>query len=325
MADSHRLSPHEMARHFLNSMSFCYCIAGFLAAIRELMSITWPVFGGMLYTTAMVSTVYSFFAYELHRLYRHMPYQSIGCFRKTMVDVISVCAPLVLRLVVPFDVWFLISLVWFTTYLHNLGQILHVAADINYWDMLLGIVMQILVYLTSHSLPVCSAVLVFCGIVIFYRYLSYEAPITYDDVKKDLGDRPNMVDDDVKRDLGDRPNIADDDIKRDEDVELEIQALQIEVAINAAAIEMRRDEVMELENQGPQIGVAISAAAIEMRRDEDMELENQGPQIGVAISATAIEMRRDEDMELENQAPQIFKSFVISGLIFVLYFFYSFS
>ncbi|XP_057498075.1 uncharacterized protein LOC130782705 [Actinidia eriantha] len=259
MADSPSLSLYEMARYFLNSMSFCYCIFGFIAAIRELMSVTWPVFGVMLYTSIVVSTVYSFFAYELHRFYRRMPYQSIGCFRKTMVDVISVCAPLVLRHVVPFDVWFLVSLVWFTIYLHNLGQILRVAADINYWDMLLGIVMQIQVYLTGHSLPVCSAVLVFCGIVIFYRYLSYEAPITSDDdVKKGLGGRPNMADDDVKRDLGDRPNMADDDVKRDEDVELKIQAPQIGVAINAAAaIEMRRDEDMELENQGPQIGLAI--------------------------------------------------------------------
>ena len=72
--------------------------------------------------------------------------------------------------------------------------------------------------LPGHSLPVCSAVLVFCGIVIFYRYLSYEAPISSDDdVKKDLGDRPNVADDDVKKDLGDdikndlgnRPNMAD--------------------------------------------------------------------------------------------------------------------
>ncbi|XP_057504799.1 uncharacterized protein LOC130788278 [Actinidia eriantha] len=190
MADS----VHEIVRFFLNSLSFYCCIGGSTNAINDFMSITRLMFVVMFVTSMVMGAVQIYFTWELYMFYRRMPYRSIGCFRKTMVEVITVCAPLVLRHVVPYDVMCLVSLVGLTVYLLSLGQILHVAADINYWDMLLGIVMQILVYLTGHSLHVCSAILVFCGIVIFYRYLSYEAPITSDDVKKDLGDCPSMAD-----------------------------------------------------------------------------------------------------------------------------------
>ncbi|GFZ16875.1 hypothetical protein Acr_26g0001450 [Actinidia rufa] len=190
MADS----PHEIVRLFLNSLSFYCCIGGSTNVINDLMSITRLMFVVMFVASMAMGAVQIHFTWELYMFYGRMPYRSIGCFRKTMVEVITVGAPLVLRHVVPDDVMCLVSLVGLTVYLLSLGHILHVAADINYWDLLLGIVMQILVYLTGHSLHVCSAVLVSCGIVIFYRYLSYKAPITSDDVKKDLGDCPKMAD-----------------------------------------------------------------------------------------------------------------------------------
>ena len=206
----------EIGRLSLNSWSFCNWICGFTIALIDLKYITSRTFDIMFFTSLVMMIVQVFFTGELCILYRHMPYRSIGCFGKTMVDVITVCAPLVLRHVVPFEFGCLLSLVGFIGYLLTLGQILHIAADISYWDVLLGIVMQILVYLTGNNLYVCSAVLVFCSIVIFYRYLSYEAPITSDDdVKKDLEDGPNITDDDVKKDSGDRPNMTNDDVKKD--------------------------------------------------------------------------------------------------------------
>ena len=63
-----------------------------------------------------------------------------------MVDRISTSAAMALCQIVGFDISFLLLLVGFTANLHVVAQSLHRAYNVGKWDVMLGSIMQTVVY-----------------------------------------------------------------------------------------------------------------------------------------------------------------------------------
>ncbi|KAL3530227.1 hypothetical protein ACH5RR_009549 [Cinchona calisaya] len=97
---------------------------------------------------------------------------------------------LVLRQLLEFNIFYLMTLVGFTAYLHALCPSLHMTYDDDsIWDVLLGTLMHILIYMMSENGYMVTVLFMLCGGVTFYRYTSYLPPIIPVDVKKELEKR----------------------------------------------------------------------------------------------------------------------------------------
>ncbi|KAL3518681.1 hypothetical protein ACH5RR_021270 [Cinchona calisaya] len=172
--------PDEIFWYFVNVPALGAGIAGLIGRLHL-------VIKGYL---GIILAVYILFHHVLllyfFAVYRHVPQKCLGNFGKFMVNVIEISASLALRQLSEFNIFSLVALVGFTADLSVVIHAFHIAYDVSIWDILLGSVMQIVVYTMSENVYAFTVVFTLCGGITCYQYKSYSAPVIPVDVKKDL-------------------------------------------------------------------------------------------------------------------------------------------
>ncbi|KAK9288541.1 hypothetical protein L1049_017000 [Liquidambar formosana] len=104
--------------------------------------------------------------------------QSIGRGARCGVDVITVCAAILVRYGVHHSYFCILTLVSYTVLLHAIWHLFRPISDLGFQDAFVGALMQILVYEVSNIMFAASIrVATLCSGIILFRYWSDSVPI----------------------------------------------------------------------------------------------------------------------------------------------------
>ncbi|KAL3530314.1 hypothetical protein ACH5RR_009636 [Cinchona calisaya] len=107
---------------------------------------------------------------------RGKAFRCLGKVGKLIIEVISASVAATVRYFLGYNIFYLMILAGLTTDLYVFPHFLQIACDIGIWDILFGLVMQIVGFMVVRNIYTVTPFFLLCAGVIFYRYKSYSPP-----------------------------------------------------------------------------------------------------------------------------------------------------